>query len=85
MLLSTAFLLAVLCTTPCASIHTLGMRYAIDVLYLDASWRILKRVDALRPWRFSACWAARATLELAAGTAHRRGLEKGLQLSWRPA
>lgn len=71
--------------TPCASIHTLGMRYAIDVIYLDASLRILRCVEALPPWRFSACWAARATLELAAGAARRLGLDRGLQLRWCPA
>jgi uncharacterized protein len=69
---------------PCASVHTLGMRYPIDVLYLDPDLRIVKRVDNLPPRRVSACWAARATLELCAGAAARHGLELGLRLRWRP-
>ena len=34
---------------PCNSIHTFGMRFPIDVLFLDTSNRILKAVYSLRP------------------------------------
>jgi len=65
---------------PCASVHTCFMRYAIDVLYLDRDGVVLKVVPALKPWRFSACWGARTTLELAAGEAERLRLRQGSRI-----
>ncbi len=53
--------------TPCRAIHTLGMAYHIDVLYLDDQRTIIKRIDAMRPHRFSVCLRARSVLELPAG------------------
>jgi len=35
------------------SIHTLFMRFPIDVLFLDAAGRVQHLYHALRPWRFS--------------------------------
>lgn len=67
---------------PCASVHTFGMGFAIDVIFLDARMKILKRVERLPPWRMSACAAASATLELAAGEAASLGLSPGLALTW---
>jgi len=55
--------------TRCASVHTLLMRAAIDLVYLDAGGRVLKCVPRVRPWRMS--WGgagAKHCLELAAGT-----------------
>lgn len=54
---------------PCNGIHTVGMRYRIDVLFLDREGRVLRcapRVPALRciPW----VRGARRVLELPAGT-----------------
>lgn len=68
--------------TPCAAIHTVGMRYPIDVVYLDAEEQVLELVEALAPWRWSACRRARAVLELAAGGAALLGIEPGLRLHW---
>ena len=62
---------------PCNAVHMIGMRYAIDVLFVDANGRVLKRVDSLRPWRASACAGARAALELRAGLAATLGLQAG--------
>lgn len=66
---------------PCASVHTCFMRYAIDVLYVDRDGVVLKVVPALKPWRFSACWGARSTLELAAGEAERLRLRPGSRIN----
>jgi uncharacterized membrane protein (UPF0127 family) len=58
-----------------SSVHTFFMRFAIDVVFLDADGRVL-RVDAnVGPWRLKACRRARSVLELAAGEA--RGLSVG--------
>jgi uncharacterized protein len=39
---------------PCKGIHTLGMRFAIDVIYLDSARRVVDLRSAVKPWRFTA-------------------------------
>lgn len=74
--------------TSCPSVHTAFMRFPIDVLYLDESGTILKCVPELQPWRASIGSAGRDnegkrhrraahTLELAAGTIARLGMQRG--------
>jgi uncharacterized membrane protein (UPF0127 family) len=67
---------------PCASVHTFAMSYPIDVIYLDRDFRVMRLVEALRPWRLSACRTARMTLELAAGQAKALGLTRDMELEW---
>jgi uncharacterized protein len=66
---------------PCNAVHMWGMRYAIDVLFLDGTGRVLKRVDGLKPWRASACNGARVALELRAGLAAQLGVCEGQVLA----
>lgn len=51
----------------CCSIHTFGMAYAIDVLFVDRYGYVLKRIDALPPWRVAICVQADGVVELPAG------------------
>ena len=60
--------------SPCNSVHTLGMRYPIDVVFMDADGTVRKVVPMLRPWRAAACRGARHVLELRAGLAARLGI-----------
>jgi uncharacterized protein len=60
---------------PAPSIHTAFMHFPIDVVFLDANFRIVKLVDNLRPWRTASSLGARAVLELTAGEISLRGLE----------
>lgn len=54
--------------TPCKAVHTLGMRYAIDVIFLDAQNQVLKLIPSLKPNRVSPfIWKAHAVLETAGG------------------
>ena len=66
---------------PAAAIHTWGMRFAIDAVFLDAELRVVKVVRRLPPRRFAAARGARAVLELPAGGAD--GLEEGAKLALR--
>lgn len=53
---------------PGGSIHTLGMRFSIDVVFLNCQMRVLELMEQVPPWRV--CLAPRGTgrvLELAAG------------------
>lgn len=51
----------------CHSIHTFGMRFSLDVDFLDADGRLLRRVLAVPPRRVVACRGAAAVLERRAG------------------
>jgi uncharacterized protein len=65
----------------CSAIHTLGMRMAIDVLFLDRRGTIILLVAQARPWRpYISAPGARAVVELAAGACARAGIEAGMQL-----
>jgi uncharacterized membrane protein (UPF0127 family) len=67
---------------PCSSVHTVGMGYPLDLVYLDRRGTVLKIVRRLRPWRFSACLGASVSLEIRAGAAEKIGLARGLRLVW---
>ena len=69
--------------TPCGQVHTLGMRFSLDVVFLDRAGRVLKCVEGLRPNRFAAAAGARHVLEVAAGSVARCGIRVGDLLAWR--
>jgi uncharacterized membrane protein (UPF0127 family) len=54
---------------PAGSIHTLFMRFPIDVVFCDRELRVLKVVPELRPWRFAGTRGTKVVVELAAGAA----------------
>jgi uncharacterized protein len=47
----------------CSSIHTFGMRFALDVDFLDESGRVIRRAEAVPPRRVLWCRGAVAVLE----------------------
>ncbi|MDP9994161.1 uncharacterized membrane protein (UPF0127 family) [Variovorax boronicumulans] len=65
----------------CSSVHTVGMRYPIDVVFLDRHGGIARVVESLRPMRVAMCLRATHVLELAAGQARRLALRPGSKLS----
>jgi uncharacterized membrane protein (UPF0127 family) len=67
--------------SPCPSVHTGGMRYAIDVVFLARDGRILKLCPALRPWRAAGARGAHSTLDLRAGLAQQLDLRPGQVLT----
>lgn len=38
---------------PCHGVHTLGMSFPIDVLYLDKTMKVIEIQQNLKPWRFA--------------------------------
>ncbi len=52
---------------PCAAVHTIFMRFPIDVMFVDAGGRIRKIVRNLQPWRITASPGAFAVIEMAGG------------------
>ena len=51
----------------CWSVHTFGMRFSLDLVFLDAEGNALRAVLAVPPFRVVACRRACAVLELPAG------------------
>lgn len=76
--LGTGLLLA-----PCNSIHMLFMRFPIDVIYVDKSYRILKLVHGLSPW-LGLSWCLKkgtwGVIECPVGTINKYNLAVGQQL-----
>jgi len=63
---------------PCRQVHTFGMRFPIDVAFLDSQDRIVRIIPALPPGRISPyVREARSILELPAGTLERVGASVG--------
>jgi uncharacterized membrane protein (UPF0127 family) len=65
---------------PASSIHMFFMRFPIDTVFLDRTFRVIGIVESLRPWRVAGRRGARAVLELPAGETARRGLRPGERL-----
>lgn len=53
--------------TPCGSVHTFGMGYPLDLVFLDREGRVLDCIESLRPWRTCLRPKAAQTVELAPG------------------
>ena len=53
----------------CGAIHTVGMRFAIDAVFLDRAWRVVRVVRNVRPGRLMVTggWGAARVLESEAG------------------
>jgi uncharacterized membrane protein (UPF0127 family) len=56
----------------CRSVHTFGMRFSLDVLFLDDSGAVVAERLAVSPRRIVRCRDAAAALELPAGSVRRR-------------
>ncbi len=65
---------------PCEAVHTIGMKFPIDVLFLDKKRKVLKIRKDMKQWRMAACFRAHSVLELAAGRADATGTTVGDQL-----
>lgn len=50
----------------CSSVHTFGMRFALDIYFLGLDSRVLEVRRAVPPRRFVACRGAAAVLEIPA-------------------
>jgi uncharacterized membrane protein (UPF0127 family) len=56
---------------PCRSIHTVGMRFALDLLWLDAAGHVVRFDADVAPRRLRTCPRARAVIETRAGCGER--------------
>jgi uncharacterized protein len=65
---------------PCQAVHTFGMRFAIDLIYLDRKLEVRKVKSNVVPWRLSGCLFAHSVIELASGTIGRTQTRPGDRL-----
>lgn len=66
--------------TPCEGVHTFGMKFPIDVIFLSKKRVVLKIRPDMGKRRISFCLRAHSVLELPAGMARKSGTEVGDQL-----
>jgi hypothetical protein len=69
---------------PCGSVHTLFMRFPIDVVFLDRELFVVAVRPEVRPWRTAGARGAKVALELAAGEAARLRIAPGMRLLLAP-
>lgn len=70
---------------PSNGVHTLWMRFSIDVLLLDREYRVLSAYRNLRPFRLTSInWKASSALELPSGTIAVSNTQLGDQLELAP-
>jgi len=67
---------------PCESVHTFGMKFPIDLVYLDRNRTVKKVRSGVSPWRLSACLSAHSVVELASGTIQKTQTTPGDKLEF---
>jgi len=68
--------------SPCGQVHTIGMSYPIDIIFLDQAGCVLRCLSNVRPFRAASAPGAVHTLEVAAGQIERLGIMPGQTLAW---
>ena len=69
--------------SPARSVHTVAMKFEIDVAHLDSDMCVLA-VTTMKPGRVGRfCWRARHVLEAEAGSLQRFGIGPGVQIEVR--
>ena len=63
--------------TPCNSVHTFGMRYSIDVLFVNKEHTILKIVPDMLPGKIALCRGSRYVVELPSGAVLQQAIYVG--------
>ena len=70
---------------PCNAVHTFGMRFAIDLLFVAKDGTVLKVCHAVPRRRIAASWGAFATIELASGALQHAPMQVGDVVRLQPA
>jgi len=62
----------------CTSIHTIGMRYSIDVVFINGSGKVISAIKDILPWRFTPyIREARSVIEFRSGLLKNKMLNVG--------
>jgi hypothetical protein len=67
--------------SPCDSIHTFGMLFSIDAVFVDEGYKVVRVYEAVRPFRIVLpVKRAKGVIELPAHTVVKTQIERGDQL-----
>lgn len=65
----------------CKSIHTIGMRFSLDVIFVDKNMVVKKVLLNVKPGRLTfPVWSARSAFEFSAGALEKQNIQPGDQL-----
>jgi hypothetical protein len=70
---------------PCEAVHTFGMNFPIDVIFVNRKRVVVKIRENMPKRRIAICLKARGVLELPAGMAAKTGTQPGDQLEFSEA
>lgn len=62
---------------PCNSVHTFGMKYAIDVVYISKTGIVLKIIKNMQKGKISWCFKAHSVLEFKSNTSDLLAMQNG--------
>lgn len=65
---------------PTQGIHTFGMRFALDVVFVDRTGTVLAVSSGVRPNRVRLCWRAFAAIELGPGRTETADVKPGARI-----
>ena len=69
---------------PCNSIHSIGMHFVFDAIFLDKNLKVVHLMREMKPWRISKMvFSAHSVLELPAGLIAKTSTELGDQFEMR--
>lgn len=69
---------------PCSEVHSFGMAYALDVLFLDSQEKVIN-LDVLPKHNMRRCRGAKSVVELSEGSIERLGIKLGDTVSFSSA
>lgn len=70
---------------PCAAVHTCGLGYRLDIVFLDAAGTALDLRRGVRPWRACRRRGAYSVLEFHEGAIDRLRIARGDLIEWQRA
>lgn len=69
---------------PCNSIHSLGMKFVFDAIFLDRNLQVVHLVSEMKPWRISRMvFSAKSVLEVPSGLIYQSATQLGDQFEMR--
>ena len=70
----------------CGAVHTVGMRFPLDLIFIDSAWQVTRIVRNVPPGKLMVTggWHASRVYEIEAGKVCLEDLKKGDLLQWCP-
>jgi uncharacterized membrane protein (UPF0127 family) len=66
----------------CSSVHTIGMSYPLDLVFLDKNGKVVKCQEGVKPFRTASARGAYYTLELNQGVISKQGISVNDHFYW---